>query len=127
MKNIIRLLYGAGFLVAGIAHFTRSKGFKAIVPGFLPFKKAIVAVSGVIEIVYGVLLLLNRGTSFVTKTIPAFLAAIFPANVYMAVKNVPLGDKQLPKWALWGRLPLQWLLIKGVKKIDPVPKEKNGL
>lgn len=126
MKNIIRLLYGAGFLVAGIAHFTRSKGFEAIVPGFLPFKNAIVAISGVIEIVYGIILLLNRGTSFVTKTMPAFLAAVFPANVYMAVKNVQLGDKHLPKWALWGRLPLQWLLIKGVKKIDSATKEKNG-
>lgn len=127
MKSIIRILYGAGFLFAGIAHFTRSKGFEAIIPGFIPFKKAIVAVSGVIEMVYGIVLLLNRGTSFATKTIPAFLATVFPANVYMAVKNVPLGGKQLPKWALWGRIPLQWLLVKGIKKIDPATKEKNGL
>ncbi|MCP3764320.1 hypothetical protein NLX67_18390 [Domibacillus sp. A3M-37] len=118
MKTILRLLYGAGFLFAGIAHFTRSKGFEAIVPAFLPFKKAIVAISGVIEILYGVVLLLDRRTSFVTKTIPGFLAAVFPANVYMAAKNIPLGNKQLPKWALWGRLPLQWLLIKGAKNID---------
>lgn len=118
LKTVLRLLYGAGFLFAGIAHFKRSKGFEAIVPAVLPFKKAIVAISGVIEIVYGVLLLLNRGTTFVTKTLPGFLTAVFPANVYMAVKNIPLGDKKLPVWALWGRLPLQWLLIKGAKKID---------
>ncbi|WP_050180515.1 DoxX family protein [Domibacillus robiginosus] len=118
MKTIIRLLYGAGFLFAGIAHFTRSKGFEAIVPGFLPFKRAIVAISGVIEVLYGVFLLLNRGTSFVTKTMPAFLTAVFPANVFMAAKRIPLGDRKLPAWLLWGRLPLQWLLIKGVKKID---------
>lgn len=112
------MLYGVGFLFAGIAHFTRAKGFETIVPGFLPFKKAIVALNGIIEIVYGIVLLLNRGTSFVTKTIPAFLAAVFPANMHMAVKKIPLGDKKLPAWALWGRLPLQWLLIKGANKID---------
>ncbi|WP_141719944.1 hypothetical protein [Domibacillus iocasae] len=115
---MLRIVCGVGFLLAGIAHFTRSRGFEAIVPGFLPFKKAIVAISGVIEIMYGFALLLNRGTSFVTKTLPGFLAAVFLANVYMAVKRIPLGNKQLPPWVLWGRLPLQWLLIKGAKKID---------
>ena len=118
MKTLIRLFYGAGFLAAGLMHFKRPNGFKAIVPAFLPFKQAIVAVSGVIEMIYGAALLLNRGTSFVTKTMPAFLAAVFPANVYMAMKNIPLGEKQLPAWMLWARLPLQWLLIQGSKRIN---------
>ncbi|WP_309087931.1 hypothetical protein [Domibacillus sp.] len=93
MKTLIRLFYGAGFLAAGIAYSKRPNGFKTIGPAFLPFREAIVATSGMIEIIYGAALLLNRGTSLVTKTMPAFLAAVFPANVYMAAKNIPLGKK----------------------------------
>ena len=44
--------------------------------------------------------------------LPARLVAIFPANVNMAVHAIaPLGGDPLPTWALWGRLPLQLLLV----------------
>ena len=45
------------------------------------------------------------------------VVAVFPANVYMEQKNIPLNGKQLPTWALWGRLPLQYVLIKIVRKM----------
>lgn len=51
------------------------------------------------------------------KTINAFLWAVFPANIYMARKNLPLAGKQLPKWALYGRLPLQFIMIKMISKL----------
>ena len=44
-----------------------------------------------------------------------FLLAVLPANIYMARKELPLGDKQVPKWALYSRLPMQFVLIALVK------------
>jgi len=32
----------------------------------------------------------------------------------MAVNHLPLGDRELPAWALWARLPVQLLLIAWV-------------
>ena len=51
-----------------------------------------------------------------------FLLAVLPANIYMARKELPLGDKQVPKWALYSRLPMQFVLIalvKIIKKVKP--------
>jgi uncharacterized membrane protein len=36
---------------------------------------------------------------------------VFPANVNMAVNDLPLGDSHVPVAALWLRLPLQIVFI----------------
>ena len=41
----------------------------------------------------------------------------FPANIYMARKKLPLGDKQLPTWVLYARLPLQFILMRVISKL----------
>lgn len=115
--NAVRRIFGPAFSFAGLMHFMRSEGFEAIVPNFLPFKKGIVWISGVMEIIFGILLLVRKPSSMTKKLIEWFLVAVFPANVYMAQKNIPLNGKQLPTWALWGRLPLQYVLIKIVRKM----------
>ncbi|TCI74059.1 hypothetical protein EVJ18_02655 [Exiguobacterium sp. IPCH1] len=114
---LIRTLYGVLFLGAGIMHFVQERAFMSIIPKSWPFKRFMVQASGVIEVVYGALLLTNKGTRFVKGTLPAFLIAVFPANINMALKPSKLGKMPLPKWVTWARLPLQWVLIKGVKKI----------
>lgn len=112
-----RLIYGAAYLSAGVMHFTREEGFRKIIPPFLPFRKAAVIITGVIEIYFGIALLVKRPTAMLKKMMQLFLVAVFPANVYMAVNNVELNGKQLSKPALWGRLPLQWVLIKEMNKL----------
>ncbi|MDU0996862.1 MAG: hypothetical protein E7A66_10610, partial [Staphylococcus lugdunensis] len=51
------------------------------------------------------------------KGMNLFLLAVLPANIYMARKELPLGDKEVPKWALYLRLPLQFVLIGLIKKL----------
>ena len=46
------------------------------------------------------MLLIQRPASWLKKGINLFLLAVFPANIYMARKKLPLGDKEVPKWAL---------------------------
>lgn len=98
-------------------HFVNEEGFRKIIPPVLPFRKAAVLITGVIEIFFGVALLVKQPSTLLKKVIQAFLIAVFPANVYMAVKDIDLNDKKLPKPALWGRLPLQGLLIKEMDKL----------
>ena len=40
-----------------------------------------------------------------------YLLAVLPANIYMAVANIPLGDMEASPTALWVRVALQFPLI----------------
>ena len=64
---------------------------------------------------FGVMLL-AKTCGLVEKGINAFYLR-FSRNIYMARKQLPLGNKSVPKWALYLRLPLQFILIAIVKII----------
>lgn len=108
---------GGFYVFAGVMHFVAPDMYERIVPPGLPRPRALVYLSGVAEIVLGVGVLLPRPDVRRRSAwgIVALLAAVFPANVYMAVGDVRLEGA--PEWlrehedlALWARLPLQGVL-----------------
>lgn len=101
------------FAFAGSMHFVIPRSYEAIMPPSLPRHREAVIVSGVAEIAGG-LAVAHPGTRrFARWWLLALLAAIFPANVHMAVnpEQVGLDPKRFPRWALWARLPLQPLAM----------------
>ncbi|MEC8405862.1 MAG: hypothetical protein VXZ20_01610, partial [Actinomycetota bacterium] len=54
---LARLALGVVLVGAGISHFTNAESFLAQVPSWLPASDAVVAISGVIEVILGVALL----------------------------------------------------------------------
>ena len=110
-RRITRILLAAFFLAAGVAHFVRPEPYIAIVPPALPAPELLVAVSGAAEIVGGVGLLVPALRRAAGVGLIALLLAVYPANVYMATHDVPLGRLRLPWWAHAIRLPLQFVLI----------------
>lgn len=117
MKRLLGIILGYGFMIIGVLHFKHEPRFRKIVPEYLPFRKSAVIISGVVEIIFGMLLIVNRPGQRLKKVINMFLLAVLPANVYMARKKLTLGDKQLPKSLLYSRIPLQFVLIKLVNKL----------
>ena len=115
--KVFRYLLGLAFGTAGVLHFTNERSFRNIVPEYLPLRKTAVLVTGVFEIFFGIMLLLKRPANWLKTGINLFLLAVLPANIYMARKKLPLGDKQLPESLLFGRIPLQFVLIKVVNKL----------
>lgn len=115
MKLIVRFIFGVLFTIAGVLHFIREPNFTKIIPNYIPFKKQVTYISGVMEIVMGIYLIVKRPSTIAKKMMNLFLLAVLPANVYMARNNVPLGDKKLPKPVLYGRLPLQFILMRIIK------------
>lgn len=101
----------AGFFVAsGVNHFVSPRFYRAIVPPRLQHDaKRVVEVSGVAEIAGGLAVLLPRTRSAAGVGLIALLAAVFPANLYMA--REPQRFKRVPRWALYARLPLQPLMM----------------
>ena len=108
-KVILRVLFGAFFVVAGVTHFTNRDFFTSIVPPYLPWPELLVYVSGVAEIALGVLLMVPATTRIAAWGLIALLIAVFPANIHMAMNPQLYPDTPLA--ALLIRLPLQGLLI----------------
>jgi uncharacterized membrane protein len=103
----LKKLAGPVFIGAGILHFVIPKTYEAIVPDYLPMHRELVYASGVAEIAGGAALLSKdpKVRTYGAYWLIATLAAVFPANLHMALN--PGRYKQIPPAALWARLPLQ--------------------
>jgi uncharacterized membrane protein len=112
VKIALRVLLAVAMVGVGITHFTSPEPFVSIVPKALPWPLALVYVSGVAEIAGGVGILVPRVRRAAGIGLIALYVAVFPANLNMALNNLPLGDgAPPPAWVLWGRLPLQIVFI----------------
>jgi len=96
---------------AGVNHFLVPETYDAMVPRALPAPALLVQISGVFEVLGGLGLILPATRRLAAWGLVALFVAVFPANINMAINHLPLGTHELPTWALWGRLPLQFLLI----------------
>jgi uncharacterized membrane protein len=105
-----RGLLAAFFIGAGVNHFLQPRAYEVIVPpGLQDNAKRVVQVSGVAEIAGGVGVLLPWTRRLSGLGLIGLLAAVFPANIYMA--REPERFKKIPRWALYARLPLQPLMM----------------
>jgi uncharacterized membrane protein len=104
-----RALLGVTFIAAGVLHFVRPRMYEAIMPRYLPAHRELVYASGLAEIAGGAGVLHPRTRRAAGWWLIATLVAIFPANVEMAVHAERF--RRFPRVALWGRLPVQGLLI----------------
>ena len=94
----------AMFLVASSAHFLEPlrSGLEAIVPAFVPFPAAVVAASGVFELLLAAALAWRTTRPLAAATAFLYLVAIYPANViaattaeHSAAPDTPLGLRTL--------------------------------
>ena len=112
LKTTLRVVLALFFVAAGINHFRATGFYLRMMPPYVPFHLAVVQISGVAEIVLGVLILLPATTVVAAWGLIALLIAVFPANVQMALH--PETFPEFSVKALWLRLPLQAVLIAGV-------------
>jgi uncharacterized membrane protein len=109
-RNRSRGLLAAFFIGAGVNHFVNPRFYEEIVPPPLTGEaKLVVQVSGVAEVLGGVGVLLPFARRLSGLSLVALLAAVFPANLHMAM--APEKFKRIPRWALFARLPLQPLMM----------------
>jgi uncharacterized membrane protein len=113
-----RLRLGAFWIFAGSMHFVIPRTYEAIMPSYLGrCKKELVAASGAAEIAGGLAVLPARTRRAGRWWLLATLAAIFPANVNMAVNAQDF--RRIPEPLLWARLPFQgvfaWFIWRGTR------------
>lgn len=103
-----RWLLGIAFVLQGINHFMTTDVMVRMMPEVLPAPRLLVWLSGVAEIVLGLLVFPAQTRRLAGWGLVLLLLAVFPANVHMALHP---EDWPLPPAALWARLPLQLVLL----------------
>ncbi|MCW8982387.1 MULTISPECIES: MauE/DoxX family redox-associated membrane protein [Altibacter] len=102
-------LLGFLLLIAGFNHFRSPKIYERIMPPYLPATSTMVLVSGIAEMVLG-LMLLNPDTQiYAAWGIIVMLLLFLSVHIHM-LQNEKAALK-LPKWVLWLRIPLQFVLM----------------
>jgi len=103
-------LIGLIFAAGGALHFRNPSMYEAIMPPYVPAHRELVLISGFFEILGGIGVMIPRTRVAAGYGLIALLVAVFPANIYMAVDTEKFG-KFAPAWALYARLPLQFVLM----------------
>jgi uncharacterized membrane protein len=97
------------FVLAGANHFINAGFYLQMMPPYLPWHLFLVYLSGIGEIVLGIMVLIPGLTSIAGWGLIALLIAVFPANIHMALH--PDLFPNISPVALWIRLPFQAVFI----------------
>ena len=92
VRTISALIFGIFLINVGILHFTDTPWFEPIVPDVLGFPTFWVIISGIAEIILGIGLIVPKSREIAAKCTAVFLVMIYPANLYMWIYNIKLGD-----------------------------------
>jgi uncharacterized membrane protein len=97
-----------------IGHFRFSDGMTKMIPAIIPFKKEIVFMTGIFEILIGICLLFPQIRYQTGIILILFFLFILPANIYAAKHHVDYQkgttDENGLKY-LWFRIPMQLFLM----------------
>ncbi|PKP24929.1 MAG: hypothetical protein CVU03_10355 [Bacteroidetes bacterium HGW-Bacteroidetes-2] len=97
------------YILAGIHHFRKPKLYERIIPPYIPAHKSMVILSGIAEMVLGLMLLIPENQHIAAWGIILMLILFFTVHIYMLQEEK--AALKLPKWVLFLRIPLQILLI----------------
>jgi uncharacterized membrane protein len=98
------------FLFTGATHFTDMKhDYAAMLPEFVPNRLWVIHLTGALQILGAVGLLVPQTRRLAGFCLALLLVAMFPGNVYAAVNDVPFRGE--PPTPLWLRAPIQLLFI----------------
>jgi uncharacterized membrane protein len=110
IQTLVLVALALLFILAGILHFTLLRDdFTRMVPPALPYPLQIVLITGALEILGGIGLLLEPTRRFAGIALIVYLVAVFPANAYAARNHIPFRGHPQPSIPV--RLVIQLLLI----------------
>lgn len=100
-----------------LGHFKFPEGMQMMIPPFVPFKKAVVIITGLLEIAAGIAILFPATRHTAGVFLILFFIVLLPANIYAAMRHLDYQkgtyDGKGPAY-LWFRIPMQVFLIAWV-------------
>lgn len=104
----------AMLVFTAVGHFVYSKGMTMMVPGFIPAKRELVYLTGIMEICFAIGLTIPGSRRLAADLLILFFLLVLPANINAAQKNVDLQRANYEGRGvgyLWLRIPLQLFFI----------------
>ena len=98
------------YFLAGLNHFRAPEFYRAMMPPWIPAHDAMILLSGIAEVLLGLLLLYPPTRSIAAWGVIALLIAVFPVHIYMYQARETIFS-HLPTWLILARIPLQILLM----------------
>ena len=96
---------------AGIAHLVITQGFLAIVPGWVPYPRQVVILTGLCEIAGSIGLITKRYRRWAGVMLALYAVCVFPANAKHAIEGISLPPIPNSWWYHAPRLALQPILV----------------
>ena len=111
IKSFLIIISSIFYVIVGIKHFIEPEYFLSIVPPHLPYHLELVYISGLFEILFGLLILFPKYRYYGAIGLILLLIAVFPANIYLAQsKEAQEAIGATQEIATW-RLPIQGVLV----------------
>jgi len=101
-------------LLTAFGHFKFTNGMVMMLPPVIPFKTAVVYISGIVEIALGIMLLFPPVRNIAGNLLVILFIVLLPANIYAASinLNIEMANHEGPGYSyLYFRVPLQLLFI----------------
>ena len=102
---------GILFVFAGIGHFVQTELMAMMLPERIPGRVPLVYLTGVLEFVIAAGFFLPQHRQLAGWAAAAILVLFFPANVYAAINQVPMGGHAWGAVYLLVRAPLQIIIL----------------
>lgn len=110
-KTLSIVSLGMMYVFVGLRHFSDPGFFLKIMPPQLPFSEELVFFTGGWEIFNGILLLFRRTRKLAATSTAILLIAVFPANLYLALYEIPQLALDVTQTQALARIPFQFTLL----------------
>jgi uncharacterized membrane protein len=111
ITRLITIFFGLSLINIGIQHFRDPEWFEPIVPSVLGNPKFWVYLSGVFEIIFGLMILIEPLRKYGSLGISLMLIVLYWANLNMWINDIPIGGVKLNFFEHFMRGIIQILLI----------------
>ena len=127
LKIISLIVLCIFYIVAGINHFWHPTTYLDLIPPYFPNHSLINIVSGVAEIIGGLLMIIPSTRKFAALLIIVMLITFIPAHIYLIQMKGCVSQRLcFAEWIAWIRLfPFQFILIWWAWKTYSWNKRKN--
>lgn len=111
ITRLVTIIFGLFLVNIGIQHFRDPEWFEPIVPSVLGNPKFWVYLSGVFEIIFGIMILIEPLRKYGSLGISLMLIVLYWANLNMWINDIPIGGVKLNFFEHFMRGVIQILLI----------------
>jgi uncharacterized membrane protein len=103
--KLLIIAMGAFYILAGANHFINPDFYYPLIPEYLHFPKAINIISGIIEIIFGIGVLIPSFRKIASWGIILMLIAFIPSHIYfIQIGGCIQEGLCVPRWVAWLRL-----------------------